>query len=303
VGNGFRTSLLFGWWNTSLAPLAKYRSNEAEKAFAMDIIQRLMNGYEVDCLALGEITADLLQDCLSASGLTDYSAFDCTAISGRLRFDVGVIFRTSRLKILDQSTITSAYGDSAIKIAQRLTVELPKGERPLYLFVVHWPSRLWCPENGAKRNSLGICLRMAVESVLVSAERPPPVVILGDFNDDPFNASLAGHLLATRDRSKAQTSASYFYNPFWRFLGESDPHKPRIACDSICGTYLQQHGGDETRWRTFDQIIVSSGLLTSDEWQLNEQDTTIVRIPELIEAVKSKQQRFDHLPVVARIEM
>jgi endonuclease/exonuclease/phosphatase family metal-dependent hydrolase len=144
---------------------------------------------------------------------------------------------------------------------------------------------------------------MAVDSVLLSSESPPPVVILGDFNDDPFNPPLAGHLLATRDRSLAQSSSSYFYNPFWRFLGESDPHKPGIECDSICGTYLQQHGQDETRWRTFDQIIVSSGLLSSGNWQLKEQDTAIVRIPELIDAVKNKKHHFDHLPVVARIEM
>lgn len=90
----------------------------------------------------------------------------------------------------------------------------------------------------------------------------------------------------------AQHSPSYFYNPFWRLLGESDPYRPSVACDSICGTYLQKHGGEETRWRTFDQIILSSALLSADEWQLDEQDTKIVRIQALVDAVKDEQTLF-----------
>jgi endonuclease/exonuclease/phosphatase family metal-dependent hydrolase len=296
-------SLQIGWWNTSLAPLAAPRAGHSDKEFALSIIGSLIGEYGIDCLALGEVTGDLLNEINAMIGDSDYSTLDCATSVGRLRFDVGLIYRKSRMHIFDKVTITSEYGTGSLKVAQRLDLQLPVGQKPLHLFVVHWPSRLWCHENSAKRDNLGICLRNAARSLVNKYSVLPQMIIIGDFNDDPFDQSLAGHLLATRDRTMVHQSPSYFYNPFWRFIGESDPHKPNVTCDSICGTYLQRTGSEETRWRTFDQIILSSALLGVDEWQLNEEHTKIVRIQSLVDKIKQEVTIFDHLPVMTRLEI
>ncbi|HBA40606.1 MAG TPA: hypothetical protein DCZ05_12970 [Deltaproteobacteria bacterium] len=49
MDNGHAVSLRLAWWNTSLAPLAKFRAKKSEKEFAMTIIKSLLHEYEVDC--------------------------------------------------------------------------------------------------------------------------------------------------------------------------------------------------------------------------------------------------------------
>jgi len=83
MDNGHAVSLRLAWWNTSLAPLAKFRAKKSEKEFAMTIIKSLLHEYEVDCLALGEVTGDFLHGFSTQTDVTDYSTVDCTTSIGR----------------------------------------------------------------------------------------------------------------------------------------------------------------------------------------------------------------------------
>ena len=49
----------------------------------MTIIKSLLHEYEVDCLALGEVTGDFLHGFSTQTDVTDYSTVDCTTSIGR----------------------------------------------------------------------------------------------------------------------------------------------------------------------------------------------------------------------------
>ena len=134
-----------------------------------------------------------------------------------------------------------------------------------------------------------------------SSSYPPQIIILGDFNDEPFDKSLAGHLLATRDRTLVKQNDLYFYNPFWRHLGETLPHSYGLHSGSICGTCFHRTG-EETKWRTFDQIIVSSSFLRDDRWYIEEEYTQILHYPPFDDLLLNKSTIFDHRPVLSYIQ-
>jgi hypothetical protein len=166
--------------------------------------------------------------------------------------------------------------------------------------VTQAPSRLWDHERSPKRSILGTRLRDSIEELKKSYEYAPQIIIVGDFNDEPFDESLAGHLRATRDRGLAMRKDSYFYNPFWRHLGQTLPYSPLVDSENPCGT-VSYNRDDETRWRTFDQIIVSSSFLDCDRWYIDEEHTRILDHPALDDIIRRGSTIFDHRPILSFI--
>lgn len=91
------------------------------------------------------------------------------------------------------------------------------------------------------------------------------------------------------------------YNPFWRFLGEREPHVPRRVSQGFPGTH-HYASGDSTDWRTYDQIIFSSACLRGQPWHINEKLTCILEIPPLDTFVPDSRRIFDHFPVMSVLE-
>ena len=107
--------------------------------------------------------------------------------------------------------------------------------------------------------------------------------------------------MGTRDRHLARTKNGFLYNPFWRHIGEAEPHVSRKINDGSSGTCFYK-SGLETRWRTFDQILFSSAFLGSGGWSLKEEETIILRPDFLLDLIQSDDVLFDHLPVVSVLE-
>ena len=298
-----KSTLGIAWWNTSLSPLGRCRANEEDKKIASHMTMLMVNDLHIDCLAFGEVTTDDLHYIADSCSLNDYQIFDGTLKEGRLLFDTGLIYNKRRLEILNSSNITSSYGKNTLKIAQRIDFNISETHELLHIYVLHWPSRLWCARNSAKRDTLGSSLGNSIRDLKknYSSSPPPQIILLGDFNDDPFDDSIAGHLLATRDRALVKQSDLYFYNPFWRHLGETLPHSYGLHSESICGTYFHRTG-EETKWRTFDQIIVSSSFLSDDRWYIEEEYTKILHYPPFDELLLNQARIFDHRPVISFIQ-
>jgi hypothetical protein len=260
-----------------------------------------MKHLHVDCLGLGEVTAEDVGEFLTQEDLTDYEIYDGTLKTGRLQFDTGVIYRKDKLKLIDYESLIANRGSHSLKIANRVDFLSANMDKPFHVFVSHWPSRQWCEKNGADRHLLGIRLRDAIEELYKFYGSPPNAILLGDFNDEPFDASLSDQLLATRDRRLVRKNPGMLYNPFWRCLGEPIPHVPGTQRVSYSGTYFHA-SGLETQWRTFDQIIFSSAFLGQSEWQLNEKYTQIIQLEPFDNFVSKANEIFDHFPVISVIE-
>lgn len=128
-----------------------------------------------------------------------------------------------------------------------------EGEK-VHFLVNHWPSRSDGEERSRPlRNAAGDLSRSIVDFVL-GLDPKAKIMVMGDLNDDPSNASVMEHFKASGD--KALVPEGYFYNPFALL------HKP--------DTYgsLAYRG----KWNLFDQIMVSPALVKSKRkrWHITD---------------------------------
>ena len=294
--------LVLAWWNTSLSPLRKPRDTGDDKTRIICCVQELLRSFTVDVLALGEVCTQDVLDILDAVANPHISYHDATHMNGKGQSDVAVLFDRRRLALDGSRALLDSYGRTTLKIGEQLNLVLGETGQYIYLFVSHWPSRLYCSESSARRTEIGTSLRKTLDEIRCAATTPPFIVLMGDYNDDPFSPSLAHHLLATRDRQLARENGLYLYNPFWRMLGESDPFAPGQTKTGICGTYYYR-GGKDTRWYTFDQIMFSSAFLGDGPLILNEEYCQIIRNNELETQLHRSTSILDHLPVLSVVEI
>ena len=295
------SQLVLMWWNTSLSPpTGRAKEIHADREFAINFVRELRTDYRFDVLGLCEVSSDDLEAIVQ--GLDDpyLDVIDSTDRQAQLKLDTAIIYDRRKLEKIDFSHCIDRYGNTCLKAGTVVRFfELSSGLQ-LHVVTSHWPGRQFAPEFSAKRAKLGAFLCQETRSLKQRAPNPY-IVLMGDYNDDPFSESLASHLLATRDRELARSNGDYFYNPFWRCIGESLP-SPETGCESsICGTHFYR-GGTESRWFTFDQIMFSSPFLQSDGAAiLDERHSGIVVTPDLRERVLSRKSAFDHFPVLSMV--
>jgi hypothetical protein len=159
-------------------------------------------------------------------------------------------------------------------------------------------------------------LRAANNLAPVQAKWETPVLLLGDFNDEPFDASVTDHLQASSeldrvlgptndiDRFEAETADYrggdiFLYNACWRFLAPEN-----------LGSFISSTAAGEifaNRYQVLDQLIVTRGLLKQNGLRLDTASVDIYRAPSV--ATPSGRPRpfnrttlkgtSDHLPITA----
>ncbi len=124
----------------------------------------------------------------------------------------------------------------------------------IHLLINHWPSRSGGEERSMPLRNAAADLSRSISDFILSLDPTAKIIIMGDLNDDPSNASVAEHLKATGDKSLLKKG--YFFDAYALL------HKP----DSF-GT-LAYRG----KWNQFDQIIVSPALMVerNKKWSLKE---------------------------------
>lgn len=160
--------------------------------------------------------------------------------------------------------------------------------RQLHVFVNHWPSKRDGEQSIPKRMAAAQVVRQRVDALL---KRDPEaqVLIMGDFNDAPGEASIQEGLGAACDR-KAHAS---LYSLMC--IGQPEGH----------GSY--NYRGE---WSYLDQLIVSRGLLPQVQDAKAHWDDRLLfrhprngRSPDRTYAGKDYKGGYsDHLPVVMRMK-
>ncbi|WP_250501606.1 endonuclease/exonuclease/phosphatase family protein [Caballeronia sp. AZ7_KS35] len=293
--------LSFAWWNTSLSPLARpNRATPEERKLASELIQLLAEQLQVDAIALGEVSQEDIEYLSPGLQSLGYELKSGIAKIGRTAFDTCVLYRPEKLVLIGYQDLVSRKSASTLKVAQRIDFLIGQDEPTLHLFVSHWPSRLWCHENDADRHLLGVRLRDELERTGFQ-DGNAHAVILGDFNDEPFDPAISKQLRATRDRQLASKKPDLLYNPFWRRMGATRPYSAGSLEKGLSGSYFY-HSHAYDKWRTFDQIIFSSSFLGRTNWHLREDLIDIVDVASYTEIVQNGTMNFDHLPVIGVVE-
>lgn len=294
--------LVFVWWNTSLSPpVSKRKATETDVQFVVEQLREIRRETDFAVLALGEVCSDDLAAIVEGLGDQRLSIHDSTDRSTRPMFDTAVIYDSSRLVLEGSRSIIDRFARKTLKTGEVIQFRAVETDDSFSVVVSHWPSRLTASETSPVRAEIGMALRQEV-SKMHEAQDEPYVVLLGDYNDDPFSPSMADHLLATRDRALARRDARFLYNPFWRRIGQSHDSADNEETTGICGTHFYP-GGDSSRWFTYDQIIFSSAFLRDRSLALSENLCGILTPADLCAKVRSRREIFDHLPVLGTVEL
>jgi hypothetical protein len=215
----------------------------------------------------------------------------------RRGIDVAMLYRPRFFKPLHTSPLKVQWEGMGRSIPRDILYVkgIVASKDTLHLFVNHWSSRMGGQEQSEHlRIGQARFLRSIVDSLL-AINRHSNIIMMGDFNDNPDDASLFAHLKAYAPHKEIREGQLFnlAMEPF--LLGE--------------GT-LYYRG-----WDFFDQIIVSSNLLEPQQgnlkaapievikkhWMLFTPRTGVAR-PNRTATSKSYFGGFsDHLPVMTRI--
>lgn len=288
-------TLRFGWWNTGLVPRSTYEPREARTSLAEAVVKRLLVDEKVDLLTLGEVnppTTDRFRQ--SCADLLDLRVF----VEEEARLGVALLYDRTKVQIEDcVSVFTFTFGQRR-DAAWRFNLRVGAARTPMDLYVVHWPSRMVDAQRTVRKR-LGDQIRDDARGR--DATRGSRfALVIGDFNDEPFDESVAFGLESTRDRWLARQRKELFYNPSWRLLGHPTPHRVGAVSEPApAGSYYFK-SPHSTRWLSFDQLLVSAEFLDG-EWQLDESKVSIWGTDLLLGEKGAMQQKFDHLPMLGEI--
>ncbi len=232
------------------------------------VIRRMNSGRGPDLLGVCEVenqyVLELLVQALASLGRTYAVAHH--DMSDQRGIDVAFIF--------DENLFTKEEQFSHFVMRRTATRDLfqvnfrtAKG-RLLVIVGNHWPSRSGSdPRSAGYRAIAGETLAYFHQRILEVKGKETPVLAMGDFNDEPFDASLVGYGLALRDRTKVLNARSpEFLNLMWPLLGQG------------MGTYYYNNSPN-----VLDQFLADKNLLKKGASITVLADTVeIIRLPEMV---------------------
>ncbi|MFO7370769.1 MAG: hypothetical protein R6X09_10915 [Bacteroidales bacterium] len=156
----------------------------------------------------------------------------------RRGIDVALAYNRHRVERLYSRNIRVSRDD--LRTRDILYMKALLGGDTCHIFINHWPSRS-SGQLDTERDRLVAAglLRQATDSILMQ-NAAAKILIMGDFNDEPGDESLAVKLNARVNRERPLLAGLYNL----------------AAGEQVQGT-LKYQGA----WNVFDQVIVSSGIL------------------------------------------
>ncbi|MFQ2454809.1 hypothetical protein ACK316_08470 [Aeromonas caviae] len=293
--------LRFGWWNAALspsAPQAKTRANEDTYKVVCGHIKVLLQEYNCDFLALCEVSSADVAHIESSIDLDNFSTIDLTDKVGRTRFDIMVIYNKRKIRVHKNISIAKSMTDQTVKAAQTVDIENIDDGKIIHMYLCHWASRL---------NGSGVEKRISsAQLVYSSAEKHMAeggdVIIIGDFNDNPYDQSLNKVLRASRCHDAVRAYPNeYFYNPFWRSIVSEEKYCHYTKVDTYRSGSHRFKEFQGTIWHSYDQAIVSGSFVSNKYWHLNEYETKIVMYDAMLANYGDSNHFIDHLPIICEI--
>ena len=296
------TQLTFAWWNVSYRPPVASKPDPVDKSvlrpwFMYCQLDELLS---LDLMAFGEISSSFMKSFENLAEARGMAGVDISGPDGRLIHDIGIFYKPSKLKLLNYNNITKSHYSGRLKIATRFDFEMINTREKVFFFVSHWPSKLSRPDVG--RDELGSTLRDSINKLYDEEGFQANIILMGDYNNEPFEEPIYDKLWATRDRNKLLEKPFLFYNPFWRNLGGTLPYCRNRETSPCHGTYYYKGSPHVTKWFTFDQIIVSSSLMGLGKWHLVEESTRAFTYESDSIFGVDFFKGHDHLPIYGKIE-
>lgn len=278
------------WWNTSLSHKNKQNLSDKDKLIVFQTIKNLIETYLIDVFILAEIRNDDIKDIYDNCDLKGYSInYDFSKV-GKTQFDICAILKDT-IKLRDKKIIHASKLNKTYKVGIRFDLFLSDNTL-IHLFASHWPSQLQ-PDSIEKRKFNAYSLRNHIDLIFNDYRKKtdcePYIILMGDFNDEPYEESISYLLQSSRDDRLVEEKKDLFFNPFWKNLSRQNN-------DEHIGT-CYYNSGDLTKWKTFDQIMYSHAFLKSRNWKYLNIDDRIFINKELMDLILNTKSKLDHLPI------
>lgn len=238
-------------------------------------LAKVISEFKPDVLGLCEVENKgvLIDLCstLKAMGLDNYEVSHEDSPDKR-GIDVAYIYNSTLvnpIELVEHYVALEGEPDFATRDIIQLTAQV--ADDTLYFFANHWPSRSGGQEaSNYKRVAAARTLYYAQED-LRNKNPKAKMITMGDFNDEPFNESIAKELKA--DATLQANSKSINLSAYMVENGE--------------GTYNYKG-----KWNVLDQIIVSNNLLeSSNGWHVEApQQAQVVKKDYMLYETKSGEK-------------
>ena len=298
--------LKIAWWNCHIsAPSTKAAPGSITNEFLSIILAVLDSGVDIFCLC--EVNEN---DCLelerririAAHHEKKYSEFTVRSIysrEGNKVDDYGIIYRHEKLSPTSEAVDLNAKADVTekhLKVGRKLGFKLDD-ELDLWVILCHWQSLRTYTEDSHVRTEIALALRGYVKDIY-DHDQDALIAICGDFNDEPFSRTIQMALKASRDISYVKSRSNALFNPFWRLIGITDLVAGSHLPAGTCVTADSQH---MTNWRTFDQIILSSGFLKNG-WHFVGSGVEILTGLSMQDSSLTWGELSDHYPIMCNLK-
>lgn len=192
------------------------------------VIARMNQGAGPDLLGVCEVENRYVVERLAAAVSAEvpgrtYSVVHADTDDAR-GIDVAFLYDPQRLTVppADAVFFHVVMRRNATREIVQVNFETRPGGRTWAVFGNHWPSRSGGQaESAGYRDIAGETLSYFHERVLEVHGPDTPVLVMGDFNDEPFDISLVTHALSTRQKRKVLNADTVprLWNLMWPSLG------------------------------------------------------------------------------------
>ena len=246
------------------------------------VVKMMFAGTGPDLLGVCEVEDDVvLQQLVDRIGMPgrDYRIAHHMAPDAR-GIDVSFVFDANVLSPHDMGH-QMVLKRSATRDLFWIEFEIKSNNAVFVVVGNHWPSRSAgryesAPFRMLVGETLSFTLSQLFEEFAVGDEIP--LIVMGDFNDEPFDRSMQEYLLGTRDPERVTRSRSVprLLNLMWPLMAEDDP-----------GTFRFR-----SEWNMLDQFLVNKGMLRSDSFVRVKRNSVQIFRPDLVKKSNGEPRRF-----------
>ncbi len=304
-----------------------------------EIINQIHSKKPISLFGMCEIENDsLTKKLIQKSDLENFEIVQVDSPDFR-GIDTALAYSTEIFEFVDSSNflVHSRYPTRDIL---HVILKVKETKTLLHVLVNHWPARLigTLKSEPMRINAGDYCGRI-VDRVLKFSKKEflklpkntestkklnkrlnQNIIIMGDFNDEPFDKSIVEYLRATRNEDNMDDDYSensfpaakkylkkqpHLFNCMWKFLDNPDTGTHRYT-----GNFYKGDPRPVNTWNVYDQFIISQGLMYGKEkLQLDLDSVEIfteimasgrIGYPKKFDK-KKKMGYSDHFPIVATI--
>lgn len=268
------------------------------------IIEQMFDGAGPDILGVCEVESERvlrrLADRVSITGrdyqVSTHDSEDARGIDVSFVFDANVLGVTAT----DHQVVVKRTATRDIFWAEFQENDGP--QQSFHVVADHWPSR-----SGGQyasepfRMLTGETVSSILDELMQENGDELPALVVGDFNDEPFNRSMREYLLGTRDRNRVTRARTpRVMNLMWPLMAGANPGTFRFGSD----------------WYMLDQILATKGMLLDRSPVTVRPDTVEIFRPAEMLGSAGRPRRFgrpsndsldedgfsDHFPITVIVE-